>query len=67
MEGGSKSLEQRAGHIPSTNRTPNGRNGILACLYFSTLYGLGSPALGMAPPTAKMGLSPSTNGIKIIP
>lgn len=42
---------------------------LLACawLNFSTLYDLGSPVPGMVPPTAKMGLSISTNGIKIIP
>lgn len=42
---------------------------LLACarVSFSTLYGLGSPAPGMVPPTAKMGLSMSTKGIEIIP
>lgn len=59
-------MEQRAGHITPTNRTLNGRNDCLLVLgsNFSTSYGLGSPAPpGMVPPTAKMGLSTSSNGI----
>lgn len=62
-------MEQRAGHITPTNGTLNGRN---ACLL---VFGSISPLRmvwdllppGMVPPTAKMGLSTSSNGIKIIP